>query len=744
MPHTSLSRRQFLKISVLYSGGLLASCSSAMPLSASTSSDDTPDVTHTWLHIDEHGVITYQVPSVEMGQGVETGLTMIVAEELDADWSQVRTEFATNHPAFNNPMLYAQMTAASRSVWAFWEPMRVLGAGVRQMLVEAAAAKWQVSVDSCRTEQGWVIHSSGKKLSYGELAQYAAHLTPPRNPTLKQPQDFKLIGQSIPRVDIPLKTAGDAVYGVDVNIPDARTASIRLCPTLEGDLASYNADKALALPGVEEVIAIPKDLTNQFQPAGIAVVADSYFTAQKALALIDIEWYDGQYAKLSSDSIRSSMVDTLNEMEKGDTRPFQKKLEVEYETPFLTHAPLEPMNATARVSDTHCEIWAPTQNTSGAEKCATILTGLDAENITVHTPYLGGAFGRRLEIDYVVYAVYVAQQSKVPVKLIWSREEDMKHGYYRPASVARFQVGLNDQGYPQLWHSQITAPHYFGRFQSLTMPATRHFPIDKMTKGAVASGMTDSLIATGPFPYAVDDFDMSVELAELPVPTGNHRAVMHSYTGFYAESVVDEAAHLAGIDPYQYRRQLLLNTLEQSNWVANKKGLDHRRLLTVLDRAAEEAGWGKQASNHHQGIAVSFSNKSFVAQVVELSIDEQKKVIIHKVTAVVDCGVAVNPDSIRAQFEGGIFWALCGTFMEELTFRNGQVEQNNFYDYQTLYTRHMPQVDVHIIASAEPPSGVGEPAIPALIPALTNAIYAATGERIRRLPIKHYGYSNGA
>ncbi|WP_419812107.1 molybdopterin cofactor-binding domain-containing protein [Bacterioplanoides sp.] len=752
-----LSRRSFLKVSVLYSSGLLASCSSAlMPLSSSITDPDsnsqTPhnsetshnSETNTWLHIDEQGVITYQLPSVEMGQGVQTGLAMIVAEELDADWSQIRTEFATNHPAFHNPMLFAQMTAASRSVWAFWEPMRVLGVSVRQMLTEAAAAQWQVSVDTCHTDRGWVVHTSGKKLSYGELAQYASQLTPPRNPTLKQPQDFKLIGQSLPRLDIPLKTAGQASYGIDVKVPDARIASIRLCPTLEGDLVSYNADKALALPGVEQVIAIPKDLTNQFQPAGIAVVADSYFTAQKALQLIDIQWHDGQYAQLSSDDIYANMRSTLDRMPQGDTRDFPKALTVEYQTPFLTHAPLEPMNATARVSDSHCDVWAPTQNTSAAEKCAEILTGLSRQQITIHTPYLGGGFGRRLEIDYVAYAVYVAQQSQVPVKLIWSREEDMKHGFYRPASVARFQIGLADDGYPTRWHSQITAPNYFGRFQTLTMPWTQYLPIDSMTKGTVASGMTDSLIATGPFPYAIDDFDMAVELADLPVPTGNHRAVMHSYTGFYAESVVDEAAHLAGIDPYQYRRQLLLNTLKQSNWLANQKGLDHQRLLTVLDRAAQEAGWGEQASDRHQGIALSFSNKTCVAQVVELSVDEQKKVTVHQVTAVVDCGIAVNPDSIKAQFEGGIFWALCGTFSEELTLSNGQVEQNNFYDYQTLYTRHMPQVNVHIIASAEPPSGVGEPAIPALIPALTNAIFHATGERIRRLPIKHYGYSNGA
>lgn len=742
MTTPSLSRRAFLKVSVMYSAGLLASCASNIQLvSGATEPESTPAKADTWLHIDNNGVITYQVPAVEMGQGVQTGLSMIVAEELDADWHQIRSEFAKNDAAFNNPLLYAQMTAASRSIWAFWQPMRELGASVRAMLISAAAQQWQVDEASCHTDKGWVIHSSGKKLSYGALAKRASSLTPPRTPRLKSPEDFKIIGQSVPRVDIPLKTNGSAVYGVDITLPGMRIASLKLCPELEGDLASFDASKALSLKGVEQVLAIPKDLTNQFQPAGVAVIADSYFTAQKALKLIEVSWKKSPYSQLSSEKIKADMQTTLNDMNKPDLAAFERTLDVEYQTPFLTHAPLEVMNASARVDAQQCEVWAPTQNPAAAEKCAEIITGLATENITIHTPYLGGGFGRRLEIDYVAYAVYIAQQSQLSVKVIWSREEDMKHGYYRPASVARFQVALNEHGEPTTWHSQITAPHYFGRFQSLTIPATRHLPIDQITKPAVASGMTDSMLATGPFLYAIDDFDMDVELAELPIPTGNHRAVMHSYTGFYAESVIDEAAHLAQADPYHYRRRLLLNTMKQSNWIANRKGLDHQRLLTVLDKAAELSRWGETDEGHFQGIALSFSNKSFVAQVVELSVTANKKVTIHRITAVVDCGIAINPDSIKAQFEGGIFWALCGSFQEEITFKNGQVEQNNFYDYQTLYNRHMPVIDVHIVPSAAPPTGVGEPAIPALIPALTNAIYAATGDRVRQLPLKHLGYA---
>lgn len=731
----NLSRREFLQSSALLSAGLMVGCSGAgmMPLTGEPGNGQIS----AWLHIAEDGTVTYQVPSSEMGQGALTGLTMIVAEELDADWGKMNTQFAPLNSEFNNPMWMSQNTGGSGSVMGFWEPMRQLGATARLMLVMAAAQVLNASPDEFTTQNGEVIHRNGQRLQYGELVGVASGLKPPKEKevSLKTPDQFKIIGQPKGRLDTPDKVQGKTGYGIDVQIPNMHVATLVLSPTIGGDVESYDAQAALAVPGVKAVVQIPKDITAEQQAAGVAVVADSYATALKASRLLSVKWNPGEFADLSTESIRKDMHDTLDDLKTPDLSGFEKSFEVEYETPYLSHSPLEPMNATARVSESLCEVWAPCQNQTIAGKFAKKVTGLDKDQIQVNTTYLGGGFGRRLEADYVAYAVFVAKQTGLPVKLIWSREQDTKHGFYRPASIVRFQVGLDGDGHPAVWNGQLTVPAFLGRFMGQIIPATKILPIDSLLKSANAMGMSQGFMDPSPFPYWVDDFDMKVKLSKSPVPTGNHRAVAHSYTGFYAESAIDEAAHLAGEDPYQYRKTLLEKIDEKD------KDEKHQRLVNVMDQVAEKAGWGRQPRGRAQGMAIAHANGSFVGYVAEVSVSDSKQVTVHKVTAVVDCGIAVNPDTVRAQFEGGVFWGMAAVFTEEITISNGQVDQSNFYDYRTLYTRHMPEVEVHIVNSAQAPTGVGEPPIPPLPPAITNAIFAATGERLRRLPISHSGYT---
>ncbi len=713
-----LNRRDFLKYTLIGSAGLLIGCTTSIkPVSSSKTGEEVYGLNvKAWLHISPEGVVTYQVPSAEMGQGVLTALTMIVAEELDADWEKMNPQFAPKNPAFGTT-LGAQVTGGSSTIKNYWEPMRELGASARAMLVEAAALQWGVSPTECRTDNGFVIHSSGQKLHYGELAERASQISPPSHPGLKNPKDFKLIGHPIPRKDTPLKVTGQAQYGVDVQLDDLLIATLALSPVFGGQVKRYNEEAAMNSKGVVAVVPIP---------GGVAVVADSYWHALKGVEALKIEWDEGKNRHMSTESINQEMISVLNKMESAKfPKPIQT-LQLEYSTQFLCHAPLEPMNCTAYVTENTCELWVPTQNFNITAIVASRISGVPQDQIKINRTYLGGGFGRRLEGDFVEFAVHASKAVKKPVKLIWSREEDLQHSFYRSGSKVRFQLGLDDQGVLQHWHCQLASPFHLERTMDENLPAVAWFPYTKLFGDpSVANGMSQGVFDPNPFPYQIEDFNLDIELLDLPIPMGSHRSVMHSYTGFYKESAMDEAAHAAGKDPYEYRRMFLKKEPNQ---------------LRVLDLAAQKANWGKAPTGRFQGISLHKSFMTSVAEVAELSVADDGKVTIHKITAVVDCGLVVNPEIVKAQIEGGIFWALTATFTEEITFRNGRVQQSNFHDYQTLRTKDAPVVDVHIVTSQEPPTGVGEPGVPPLPAAITNAIFAATGKRARNLPLSKEGF----
>ncbi len=715
--------------------GLIVGCSGSNLLPLSSESNEATDLKEigAWLHISQEGVITYQVPSSEMGQGAMTGLTMVVAEELDADWTRMKAEFAPLNSEFNNPLWFGQLTGGSGSIMGFWEPMRELGATARAMLVKAAAMTWQVDESALTTSEGYVINGT-QRLAYGDLVGVASTLNAPRKVSLKTPDEFKIIGKPMDRLDIPEKTNGKAVFGIDVTMPNLRIATAIFSPEIGGELESFDATEALKIKGVSHVIEIPGTLVDEYQPAGIAVVADSYYTALKATRAINAKWKSGPNAELSTEDIRASLISELDGMKKPDLAKYDNTVEVQYEVPFLSQSPLEPMNATAYVTANSCEIWAPTQAQTITWRRARKITGLDKDQIKLHTTYLGGGFGRRLESDYVDVAVYVSQQTGLPIKLIWSREQDMKNGYFRPSSIARFQFALGDDGNPVEWNSQLVVPDFLGRFIGDMLPISRFLPLGGIIRGSHALGVSAGDVEKeASFPYALEEFNAKVKTIRSPVPTGNYRAVAHSYTGFFAESAVDEAAHAAGKNPAEYRTQLLK--------LAKANGEKTDRPLNVLELVMKRSNWGSPEAGRFQGIGLSHANASFVAHVAEISVDSNKKVTVHKITSVIDCGIAVNPDLVRTQVEGSVFWSMCDVFKQEITISNGQVNQNNFYDYQTLTTQHMPEVDVYVVPSTEAPGGAGEPPIPPVAPAITNAIFAATGERLRKLPISQFGYT---
>jgi isoquinoline 1-oxidoreductase beta subunit len=696
------SRRDFLKASALAGGGLVIGFT--LPGAARFAQAAAEFKPNAYLRIGSDDTVTVICGLSEMGQGVLTAIPMLVAEELDADWLNVKVKQAPADPAFNNPIFGMQATGGSTSVRGHWEPMRKAGAAARAMLVAAAAARWKANPADCRTEEGVVVHKSGKKLSYGRLANAAAKQAVPTEVKLKSAKDFRILGTPRRRLDTPAKIDGTAKFGLDVQLPGMLTAVMARPPVPGGKLLSVDEGKARAIPGVRQVLQIP---------GGVAVLAEGYWAAKQGRDALQIKWDDGANAALSSEGISKMLAEGAAKggalaRSAGDARAqAAKKLEAVYEAPYLAHACMEPMNATVWVKPDEVEVWAGTQSQGPSQHILGKLTGVAPNKVKVKTMYLGGGFGRRFAPDFTVDATLLSKASGKPVKLVYTREDDMKAYFYRPASVTRFVGGLDAGGNAVSFFASVASPSVAEASGFMKLPA------DGVDEAAV-EGIRDC-------PYDFPNLRVEYARREPGVQVWFWRSVGHSQNLFFLESFIDEMAAAAGKDPYEFRRSLL--------------GKQPRH-LGVLDLAAQRAGWGGPLPpGVHRGIAVAQSFGSYVAEVAEVSVGKDGKVKVHRVVAAVDCGMTVNPAIIKRQIESAIVYGLSAALYGKITFKDGRVEQSNFYDYPVLRIDEMPKVEVHIVASGEPPGGMGEPGLPPLAPAVANAIFAATGKRLRKLPV---------
>ena len=650
-----------------------------------------------WIEIRPDGAVTIWTGRSEMGQGVRTAMPMIVAEELEADWTRVRVAQADADPAYGD-----QFTVGSRSVRSGFEPLRKAGAAAREMLIGAAALTWNVPRDACRARNGTVEHvPTGRRLGYGELAARAATLPVPSDPPLKPTSEFRILGKRMPRLDTPDKVSGAAVFGLDVRVPGMVYAAVARCPVFGGRVQSFDPAPALAVPGVQRVVQIS---------SGVAVVADRTWAAFQGKKALKIEWDEGATARWSSDGIWSAftaaaarsgeVVRAMGDVD-ANLKAAARTVEAVYEAPYLAHACMEPMNCTAHVPSRggRCEIWAPTQSPQGVQAAAARVTGLPVEAITVHVTYLGGGFGRRGgPVDYATEAVELAQKIAGPVQVVWTREDDIQNALYRPATYNVLRGGLDARGAPLAWSHRLVGPEG-GSFL--------------LTRGA------DELI------YPLPHFRLERATVDAGVPIGPWRGVGPSQNGWVVESFVDELAHAAGKDPYAYRRELVAG---------------QPRLLGVLDLAAQHADWGSAPpAGRSRGIALWRFGETFLAHVAEVSVGSDGGVRVHRVVCAADCGILVNPDTVEAQLEGAIVYGLTAALYGEITIERGRVAQSNFNDYRMLELAEMPEIEVHLVQSEAAPSGVGEAGLPPIAPAVCNAIFAGTGKRIRRLPIGRVG-----
>lgn len=668
----------------------------------------TPDA---FIRIDADDTVTLTVPKCEMGQGVYTALPMLVAEELACDWQKIRVEAAPVRPVYNHPYWGPfQGTGGSSSVASEWERLRKAGAAAREMLLAAAAATWNVAASDCKAEAGRITHPNGKALTFGELAKKAGDMPVPDDAPLKDPSLFRIIGKTTPRLDTPEKLDGRAVFGLDARIPGMLTALIARCPVFGGRVKSVDAARTRAFPGVQDVFPVP---------SGVAILADSFWPAKKGRELLNIVWEEGEGATLSTPALRErykALVQTPGMTARMDGDPDRalssasQRIGAEYEVPYLAHAMMEPLNCLVDFRGDRCEIWTGTQFQTVDRDAAARVLGLDPRQVEIHTTFLGGGFGRRGNpaSDFVSEAACVAKVVKKPVRVVWTREDDIRGGYYRPFWYDRIEAGLDEVGNPVSWRHTIAG-------QSILK--------DTIFSGMVVDGIdAASVEGATELPYAIPNVYVGLHSPEVPVPVQWWRSVGHSHTAFVVESFIDELAHAAGKDPYEFRHGLLS---------------DHPRLRRVLETAAREAGWGTPLpAGRGRGIAVHESFGSFVAQVAEVSVSGAGKARVHRVVCAVDCGMAVNPGTVAAQVEGSIVFGLTAALYGAITLREGRVEQDNFRNYPMLRMNEMPAVEVHIVPSGEAPSGIGEPAVPPIAPAVTNALFAATGKRIRTLPIR--------
>jgi len=704
-----MSRREFLATSALLGGGLVLACHIPFGIRDAQAAAGT-FAPNAFLRIGSDDTVTIIVNKSEMGQGVYTSLPMLVAEELCCDWKKVTFQASPVAPEYNHAQFGPIMvTGGSTSVRSEWDRLSLAGAAAREMLITAAAQQWKVDPAVCRADKGVVHGPGGKRLSFGKLVARAANLPVPKEPQLKAGVK-NLLGKPLKRLDSPAKINGTAVFGIDVQVPGMLTAVIERPPVFGGKVKSHDASKSLTVPGVRQVVAVD---------AGVAVVADGFWAAEKGRELLQVTWEEGEGAKVSTPAMheeyaRLAATPGLVARRDGDAPAVLAKadriLQAEYEVPYLAHATMEPLNCFVDLRADRCLIRTGSQFQTVDRAAAARVAGLQPEQVTFETTFLGGGFGRRAcpGSDFVIEAVQVAKAVGKPVKVIRTREDDMRAGYYRPMFHDRISACLDGNSNPLAWHHTIVG-------QSIIAGT----PFE----GAmVKNGIDDTSVeGAADTPYAIPNLQVELHTTKNSVPVLWWRSVGHSHTAFVMESFLDELAAMAGKDPLQYRRDLLQK---------------HPRHLKVLETAAGKAGWGKPLpAGRGRGLAVHESFGSFIAQVAEVTLNAKGELRVHRVVCAVDCGRIVNPDTIRAQMESGITFGLSAALYSAITFKNGRVEQGNFHDYPIVRMAAMPKVEVHIIPSDAPPGGIGEPGVPPIAPAVANALFAASGARVRSLPL---------
>lgn len=708
------SRRKFLQTTAAIGGGLVigfhlpAFAKQIRNIGVPAAENFAPNA---FVRIGKDNIITVIVNHSEMGQGAYTSLPMIIADELDADWSKVKFEAAPVDPVYNHPGFGMQGTGGSTSTWVEWDRFRNAGATGRYLLIAAAAQTWNVDPSTLRTEKGFVIHSpSGRKISYGELVDKAATITAPKEVKLKDAKDFKFIGKPVKRLDTPEKIDGSGIFGMDVKIPGLLTAVIARAPVFGAKVKSFNGDKAKAIPGVKDVVQIDR---------GIAVVATGFWPAKLGRDALEIVWDEGALSTFDSKAQTKQYADLAKQTgavakKEGDVSAAKnkavKKFDVVYDLPYLAHAPMEPLNCVADVKADSCEIWVGTQFQTVDAMTAAAITGLKPNQIKLHTTLLGGGFGRRAVLDahFVSEAVQVSKAIKSPVKVVWTREDDIRGGYYRPRAYHTISAGLDGAGKPLFWKHDIVC---------------QSFGVGTSLEGMLLQNGVDGTAVEGAreIPYEVPNRTVEWHMAPDGVPTLWWRSVGSSHTAFVVEGFIDELAKANGKDPFEYRRMLMDK---------------HPRQKKVLEHVAAKAGWKNPLpAGRGKGIAVHESFGSVVAMVAEVSI-AKNNLKVHKVTVAVDCGQVVNPDTIKAQMEGCVVFGLTAALYGEISFENGRVKQRNFHDYKMVRMNEMPVVEVHIMDSKEKMGGVGEPGVPPVAPAVMNALFTLTGKRVRTLPLQ--------
>jgi len=704
-----VSRRRFLLAGAASGGGLMLSLH--LPFASRDVAAAGADgfVPNAFIRIAPDGPVVLTMPYVEMGQGTYTAIPMLIVEELEVDLEQVRLEHAPpDEKRYANPLLGVQATGNSNAIRGAWQPLRQAGAVARTMLVSAAAKRWNVDPASCRAQSGEVLHApTGRRVRYGDLAAEAARLLVPENVALKRPEDFKLIGKLVKRLDTPAKVNGTAVFGIDVRPPGVKIATLAQSPVFGGRVKSVNDAAAKTVKGVRQIVRLDD---------AVAVVADHMGAAKKGLAALVIEWDDGPHAKLSTDDIAAELekatlnsgpvAQNIGDIDKAMASAVTK-VEATYQVPFLAHAAMEPMNCTVHVRNDGCEVWVGSQALTRAQATAAKTTGLPLDRVVVHNHLIGGGFGRRLDVDGVTRAVQIAMHVDGPVKVVWTREEDIQHDMYRPYWLDRISAGLDNTGKPVAWNHRYAGSSVIARWLP---PAFKNGLDLDSTEGAIDLA------------YALPNMHVEYLRVEPPgILTAFWRSVGPSHNVFVTESFMDELAAAAEQDAVAYRRALLDRS---------------PRAKAVLDLAAAKAGWGQPLPPRAgRGVSLQFVFRTYMAQVAEVEVAKNGAVHVRRVVCAVDCGTVVNPDTVRAQIQGAIIFGITAALYGEITLKNGRVEQANFDTYQMLRIDEAPAVEVYIVASSEPPSGIGECGTSAIVPAISNAIFAATGKRLRKMPV---------